>query len=90
MTKQPKSRNPAGLATKKPIALRLTPCDRAEAVRISEKLGVSMSLLAYRAYRAGLPMVTCQETEPSSKARAKRGISRGGATKNRAAVSLSK
>lgn len=71
MTKQTKSRNPAGLATKKPIALRLTPGDRAEAVRISEKLGVSMSLLAYRAYRAGLPEVTAEAVEASSEPHAK-------------------
>ena len=67
MTKPTKSRNPVGLETKKPIALRLTPEDRDEAVRIAAKLQVSMSLLAYRAYRAGLPMVTGQESNQSSK-----------------------
>lgn len=66
MTKHTKSRNPAGLETKKPIALRLTPSDRAEAKRLSEKLHVSMSLLAYRAYRAGLSIVTEQESDQSS------------------------
>jgi len=57
MTKQTKSRNHAGLATKKPIALRLTPRCRAEAERIADKLNCSMSLLAHRAYHAGLPLV---------------------------------
>jgi len=90
MTKQTKSRNHAGLATKKPIALRLTPGDRDEAVRIAEKLGVSMSLLAYRAYSAGLPTVTGQETDPSSKPRKKRSYSSGGAGKHRTAASSSK
>lgn len=94
MPKQPKSRNHAGLATKKPIALRMTPSDRDEAVLISERLGVSMSLLAYRAYRAGLPVVIADNespaSTPSSKPRAKRGNSRGGAAKPRAAASLSK
>lgn len=64
MTKQTKSRNPVGLATKKPIALRLTPIERAEAVRLSEKLGVSMSLLAHRAYLAGLPEVKANANPP--------------------------
>lgn len=57
MTKQTKLRNHAGLASKKPIALRLTPHGRAEAERIADKLNCSMSLLASRAYHAGLPLV---------------------------------
>lgn len=78
MSNKPKSRNHAGLATKKPIALRMTPSDRAEAGRISEKLGVSMSLLAYRAYRAGLPIVMKQSSSPADNGTA--GLCSGEAT----------
>lgn len=67
MTKQTKSRNPVGLETKKPIALRLTPSEREEAVCLSEKLQVSMSLLAHRAYLAGLTEVKAEAANPSSK-----------------------
>jgi hypothetical protein len=71
MTKQTKSRNPVGLETKKPIALRLTPNERAEAVRLSEKLHVSMSLLAHRAYLAGLPELKAEVPDSSTKPRNK-------------------
>lgn len=64
MTKPTKSRNPAGLATKKPIALRLTPSDREEAERLAAEENVSLSLLAYRAYRAGLHTVTGGKSSP--------------------------
>lgn len=53
-----KSRNPAGLATKKPIALRLMPAERADAERFAAKLGTSKSALARSAYLAGLPIIT--------------------------------
>jgi len=78
MTKQPKSRNPAGLATKKPIALRLMPAERAEATRIAAKLGTSQSALARRAYLAGLPVVMKQSSHPADKGTA--GLCSGEAT----------
>lgn len=65
MTKQIKSRNPVGLETKKPIALRLTPSERAEAVLLSEKMHISMSLLAHRAYLAGLTKVKAESANTS-------------------------
>lgn len=78
MSNKHMSRNPAGLATKKPIALRLTPEDRAEAERIAAKLHVSKSLLAYRAYRAGLPIVMKQSSSPAGNGTA--GLCSGEAT----------
>lgn len=57
MPAKAKARNPKGLDTKKPIALRLTPKDRADAVLFSARMGMSLSLLAYKAYLAGLKTI---------------------------------
>lgn len=57
MKQQPPSRNPAGLATKKPIALRLMPGELADAERIAAEEGLSKSALARKAYLKGLPLV---------------------------------
>ena len=54
--KNPK-RNPSGLATKKPIALRLMPGELADAQRIAGERKVSCSKLARQAYLLGLPLV---------------------------------
>lgn len=57
MSGKPHSRNPAGLATEKPIALRLMPRELADASRIAKKHGLSKSSLARQAFLAGLPLV---------------------------------
>lgn len=51
------SRNPAGIVTGKPIALRLMPEELAEAERIARKQGLSRSALARKAFMVGLPIV---------------------------------
>lgn len=57
MQKQHHSRNPAGIVTTKPIALRLMPGERIEADRIAAERNVSRSALAREAYLKGLPLV---------------------------------
>ncbi len=84
-----KERNPSGLATKKPIALRLMPNELEQAATLAKESGVSKSAHARQCYLKGREMLY-PEFDPSSKPRAKRGISRGGAAKSRAAASLSK
>ncbi|HJW25146.1 MAG TPA: hypothetical protein VJ576_09630 [Rhodocyclaceae bacterium] len=54
------ARNPDGLETKKPIALRLMPEELEEAERISKLIGYSKSFLAREAYLKGLPII-CRE-----------------------------
>ena len=50
-------RNPDGLISKKPIALRLMPAELANAKRVSQETNVSMSCLAREAFLKGLPLV---------------------------------
>lgn len=51
------SRNPAGIVTAKPIALRLMPGELDDAERIAAERNVSRSALAREAYLKGLPLV---------------------------------
>jgi hypothetical protein len=51
------SRNPAGVVTSKPIALRLMPEELADAKRIASQHGLSSAALARKAFIAGLPLV---------------------------------
>lgn len=51
------SRNPAGIVTTKPIALRLMPSELTDAARIAAERNVSRSALAREAYLKGLPLV---------------------------------
>lgn len=62
MKHHPASRNPAGLVTSKPIALRLMPDELARAVRIAEKQGLSRAALARKAFLAGLPALDMKES----------------------------
>ena len=59
-------RNPSGLATNKPIALRLMPDELANAERIAAAMNISKSNLARQAYLVGLPIVTCDLSSPSA------------------------
>lgn len=59
-------RNPSGLATSKPIALRLMPAELANAERIADELQITRSNLARQAYLAGLPIVTGDLSSPSA------------------------
>lgn len=54
---EPTKRNPDGLISNKPIALRLMPNERAHAIRVSQENNVSMSCLAREAFLKGLPLV---------------------------------
>lgn len=63
---KPQHRNPDGLATKKPIALRLMPDELAENKRISTELNCSKSSLAREAYLKGLPLVIADISSCSS------------------------
>lgn len=54
---EPTKRNPDGLISKKPIALRLMPEELANAKRVSQETNVSMSCLAREAFLKGLPLV---------------------------------
>lgn len=58
MPKRTTARNPKGVVTTKPIALRLMPGELADAKRIAKNKGCSRSSLAREAYLAGLPLVT--------------------------------
>lgn len=58
-------RQPNGLASSKPIALRLPEDERIDAERIAKEKRCSLSALASAAYRAGLPLVLDQSpSEP--------------------------
>lgn len=57
MSHQESSRNPRGLATRKPISLRLMPCELDQADSISGEFGITKSKLARDAYLAGLQTV---------------------------------
>lgn len=54
---EPTKRNPDGLVSSKPIALRLMQTELADADRLSRELNVSKSHLARQAYLVGLPLV---------------------------------
>ncbi|PKO49031.1 MAG: hypothetical protein CVU31_02615 [Betaproteobacteria bacterium HGW-Betaproteobacteria-4] len=54
---EPIKRNPDGLVSNKPIALRLMQAELADADKISRDLNISKSLLARQAYLVGLPIV---------------------------------
>ena len=56
--------NPAGLATDKPINLRLMPEERQDAQALAEAAGISMSKLARSAYLKGLPIVCTELSLP--------------------------
>jgi len=62
---EPIKRNPDGLATQKPIALRLMPEELANARRVSQESNVSMSRLAREAFLKGLPLVSPSAAAPS-------------------------
>ncbi|MFY9327831.1 MAG: hypothetical protein WAO76_07410, partial [Georgfuchsia sp.] len=66
MHKQHKSRNPAGLDTKHPIALRLMSAERADAERIAAKMGTTLSALARLAYLEGLSRICKPKTAPAA------------------------
>ncbi len=52
------ARNPRGLATRKPISLRLMPNELLDAERIAKELGVTKSRIARDAFIAGLPLIS--------------------------------
>ncbi|UCV02324.1 hypothetical protein [Dechloromonas denitrificans] len=54
---EPTKRNPDGLNSKKPIALRLMPDEREQAETAARASNVSMSFLAREAFLKGLPLV---------------------------------
>lgn len=58
MPKRTTSRNPKGVVSTKPIALRLMPGELDDAKRIAKEKRCSRSSLAREAYLAGLPLVT--------------------------------
>lgn len=51
-------RNPEGLVTEKPIALRLMPQELKDAERIAAELHLTKACLARKAFLAGLPLVS--------------------------------
>lgn len=53
MTQAKRSRNPAGIVKAKPIALRLMPDERAEAIRIANEQGYSLSAHGRECYLLG-------------------------------------
>lgn len=57
MPKSHTVRNPKGVVTTKPIALRLMPGELDDAKRIAKAKHCSRSSLAREAYLAGLPLV---------------------------------
>lgn len=69
---EPTKRNPDGLISKKPIALRLMPEELANAKRVSQETNVSMSCLAREAFLKGLPLVVSSSalTSPTPRRRA--------------------
>jgi hypothetical protein len=71
------SRNPAGLATSKPIALRLMPDELADAQRISSEQGLSKSALGRQCYLAGKELLFPDSETSLPRKRLKRG---GGST----------
>lgn len=58
MQRNKKTYNPDGLATGKPIALRLMPNELAQAERLAKKSGYSRSFLARRLFLIGLDTFT--------------------------------
>lgn len=62
MPKRTTSRNPKGVVTTKPIALRLMPGELDDAKRIAKAKHCSRSSLAREAYLAGLPLVAADVT----------------------------
>lgn len=69
---EPTKRNPDGLISKKPIALRLMQAELDDADRLSRELNISKSLLARQAYLVGLPLVVSSSalTSPTPRRRA--------------------
>jgi len=63
---EPTKRNPDGLISKKPIALRLMPEELANAKRVSKETNVSMSCLAREAFLKGLPLVVSPVVSPDA------------------------
>ena len=64
--KTPTTRNPIGIVKRKPIALRLTADELAEAERAAKVTGCSKSLLGRKAFLLGLPLLLAQEVLPTS------------------------
>lgn len=60
---EPTKRNPDGLISKKPIALRLMPDELDNAKRVSSEANISLSRLAREAFLIGLPMVMSNTPE---------------------------
>lgn len=73
MTHKHTSRNPAGLATTKPIALRLMPDELADAQRISSEQGLSKSALGRQCYLAGKEILFPDRQTSLPRKRLKRG-----------------
>lgn len=63
MSAKPSSRNPVGICTKKPIALRLMPKELAHAKQVASDQGLSDSALARKAFLKGLPLIEQQVEE---------------------------
>ena len=65
MQRNKKTYNPDGLATGKPIALRLMPNELKQAERLAKKSGCSRSFLARRLFLIGMDTFTkCGESSP--------------------------
>lgn len=54
---KPRTRNPSGVVKAKSISLRLLPEERAQADRISNESGHSISALSRKAFLRGLPLI---------------------------------
>lgn len=63
---EPTKRNPDGLISNKPIALRLMPEELSNAKRVSQEINVSMSYLAREAFLKGLPLVVSPSAKPAT------------------------
>jgi len=62
---EPTKRNPDGLISKKPIALRLMPAELAQAKKVASENHTSLSCLAREAFLKGLPFVVSSAATPS-------------------------
>jgi hypothetical protein len=67
MQRNKKTYNPDGLATGKPIALRLMPNELKQAERLAKKSGYSRSFLARRLFLIGLESFTKSGESASNK-----------------------
>lgn len=87
MEHKPISRNPAGIVKAKPIALRLMPDERADAKRIAQEQGCSLSAHGRECYLAGKKLLQSSPPSPTPpRKRPKRGG--GGSPPRGSSVSL--